>query len=185
MHARIAEEEGSCALKDVAKSIADKMVARHPHVFGDDDRPSLETQNGLWEDIKAHERAEKGETKLLDGIARGLPPMLRALKLQKRAARVGFDWPEIGQVLDKMKEEAEELAVELASENKDQTRIQDEVGDLLFVAINMARKAGVDPEIALQNCNRKFESRFSYVEEQGVTKHKNFTDVSIDVMEGY
>ena len=184
-HARIAEEEGSFALEDVAKSIADKMVARHPHVFGDDDRPSIESQNELWEDIKARERAQKGETKLLDGIARGLPPMLRALKLQKRAARVGFDWPKIDQVLDKMKEETEELAVELASENRDQTRIQDEVGDLLFVAVNLARKAGVDPETALQNCNLKFENRFNYVEEQVVLKHKTFHDVSLDIMEGY
>ena len=184
-HARIAEEEGSFTLEDVAKSISNKMVARHPHVFGNDDRPSVESQNRLWEDIKARERDQKGETKLLDGIARGLPPMLRALKLQKRAARVGFDWPEIGQVLNKMKEEAEELAVELARENKDQTRIQDEVGDLLFVAINLARKAGVDPETALQNCNLKFENRFNYVEEQVVSKHKNFTDVSLNVMEGY
>ena len=165
--------------------LSDKMVARHPHVFGDDDRPSVESQNGLWEDIKARERAQKGEIKLLDGIARGLPPMLRALKLQKRAARVGFDWPEIDQVFDKMKEEAKELAVELASENKDQTRIQDEVGDLLFVAINLARKAGVDPETALQNCNLKFENRFNYVEEQVVLKHKNFNDVSLNTMEGY
>ena len=105
--------------------------------------------------------------------------------MQKRASRVGFDWPEIDQVLDKMKEEAEELAVELASKNKDQTRIQDEVGDLLFVAVNLARKAGVDPETALQNCNLKFENRFNYVEEQVVSKYKNFTDVSLDVMEGY
>jgi phosphoribosyl-ATP pyrophosphohydrolase len=111
--------------------------------------------------------------------------MLRALKLQKRAARVGFDWPEIDQVLDKMKEEAEELAIELTSENKDQTRIQDEVGDLLFVVVNLARKAGVDPETALQNCNLKFENRFNYVEEKVVSKHKNFTDVSLDIMEGY
>ena len=184
-HARIAEEEGSFALEDVAKSVADKMVARHPHVFGDHDRPSVESQNGLWEDIKARERTQKGETKLLDGIARGLPPMLRALKLQKRAARVGFDWPKIDQVLDKMKEEAEELAVELASENRDQTRIQDEVGDLLFVAVNLARKAGVNPETALQNCNLKFENRFSYVEEQVALNKKKFNEVTLDVMERY
>ena len=184
-HARIAEEEGSFALEDVAKSIADKMIARHPHVFGDDDRPSIESQNGLWEDIKARERAKKGQTKLLDGIARGLPPMMRAMKLQKRAARVGFDWPKIVQVLDKMKEEAEELAVELASENKDQMRIQDEIGDLLFVAVNLSRKAGVDPDTALQNCNKKFENRFRYVEEQIVSKYKNFDGVSLDVMEEY
>ena len=184
-HARIAEEEGSFALEDVAKSIANKMVARHPHVFGDVDRPSVESQNERWEDIKARERAQKGETKLLAGIARGLPPMLRALKLQKRAARVGFDWPKIDQVLDKMREEAEELAVELANENKDQKRIQDEVGDLLFVAVNLARKAGVDPETALQNCNLKFEKRFSYVEEKIALNNKNFDDVSLDVMEEY
>tara|TARA_B100001093_G_scaffold237562_1_gene227613 strand:- start:468 stop:1373 length:906 start_codon:yes stop_codon:yes gene_type:complete len=184
-HARIAEEEGSFTLEDVAKSISNKMMARHPHVFGDDDRPSVHSQNELWEDIKARERALKGETKLLGGIARGLPPMLRALKLQERAARVGFDWPKIDQVMDKMKEEAEELAVELARENTDRTRIQDEVGDLLFVVVNLARKAGVDPETALQNCNFKFESRFNYVEEQVVSKHKNFNNVSLDVMEGY
>ncbi|MDA8717053.1 nucleoside triphosphate pyrophosphohydrolase, partial [Alphaproteobacteria bacterium] len=93
--------------------------------------------------------------------------------------------PKDSRFLDKMKEEAEELAVELTSENKDQTRIQDEVGDLLFVAVNLARKAGVDPETALQNCNLKFEKRFNYVEEQVVSKHKNFNDVSLDVMEGY
>ena len=184
-HARIAEEEGSFALADVAKSIADKMVARHPHVFGNDDRPTVDSQNGLWEDIKARERAEKGETKLLDGIARGLPPMLRALKLQKRAARVGFDWPDIDHVLDKMNEEADELAVELASDTPDQARIKDEVGDLLFVAINLARKAGVDPETALQNCNLKFENRFNYVEEQVELNEKSFDNATLEKMESY
>jgi len=184
-HARIAEEEGSFTLADVAKSISDKMIARHPHVFGSDDRPTMESQNGLWEDIKARERAKRGETRLLDGIARGLPPMLRALKLQKRAARVGFDWPDIDQILQKMNEEAAELRAELARADRDQDRIKDEVGDLLFVAVNLARKAGIDPETALQTCNLKFERRFNYVEEQVELNQDSFENASLDLMERY
>ena len=182
-HARIAEEEGSFALEDVAKSISDKMVARHPHVFGDDDRPSVESQNGLWEDIKARERAQKGEKRILDGIARGLPPMLRALKLQKRAARAGFDWPNVTQALNKLQEEAAELTAELERPTKDQDRIKDEVGDLLFVAVNLARKAGVDPETALQACNKKFEYRFNYIEYNIELNGKKMDDVSLEEME--
>ncbi|MFZ8924032.1 MAG: nucleoside triphosphate pyrophosphohydrolase [Candidatus Puniceispirillaceae bacterium] len=184
-HARIAEEEGSVTLADVAKSISEKMIARDPHVFGSDDRPTMESQNGLWEDIKARERAKRGETRLLDGIARGLPPMLRALKLQKRAARVGFDWPDIDQILQKMNEEAAELRAELARADRDQDRIKDEVGDLLFVAVNLARKAGIDPETALQTCNLKFERRFNYVEEQVELNQDSFENASLDLMERY
>jgi ATP diphosphatase len=182
-HARIAEEEGSFTLADVAKGIADKMVFRHPHVFANDDFPSITSQNELWEDIKERERAEKGEKRILDGIARGLPPMLRALKLQKRAARVGFDWPSVAQVLEKLQEEAAELTAELECPNKDQDRIKDEVGDLLFVAVNLARKAGVDPEIALQACNKKFEYRFNYVEYKVESNGQKLIDTSIEDME--
>ena len=156
-HARIAEEEGSFDLADVAQSISDKMIARHPHVFDDADRPTADAQTGLWEDVKARERAAKGETRLLDGIARGLPPLLRALKLQKRAARVGFDWPDLAQAIDKLQEEAAELTAELDKTAPNQDRIKDEVGDLLFAAVNAARKAGIDPETALQHGNSKFE----------------------------
>jgi len=184
-HARIAEEEGSFDLADVARSISDKMVARHPHVFADADRPTADAQTGLWEDVKARERAAKGETRLLDGIARGLPPLLRALKLQKRAARVGFDWPDLAQVLDKLQEEAAELTVELNKTTPDQDRIKDEVGDLLFVAVNVARKAGIDPETALQHGNSKFEQRFNTVEDMVISKHKNFQNVDLDQMESY
>ncbi len=181
--ARIAEEEGSFTLADVAKSISDKMVIRHPHVFASNNRPSISSQNELWEDIKERERAEKGEKKTLDGIARGLPPMLRALKLQKRAARVGFDWPNVSQVLDKLQEEAAELTAELDCPTKDQKYITDEVGDLLFVAVNLARKAGVDPETALQACNKKFERRFNYVERQVESNGKKLIDTSLKQME--
>ena len=184
-HARIAEEEGSFDLADVARSISDKMVARHPHVFADADRPTADAQTGLWEDVKARERAAKGETRLLDGIARGLPPLLRALKLQKRAARVGFDWPDLAQVLDKLQEEAAELTAELNKTTPDQDRIKDEVGDLLFVAVNVARKAGIDPETALQHGNSKFEQRFNTVEDMVVSKHKAFQNVDLDQMESY
>ena len=184
-HSRIAEEEGSFALEDVAKSISDKMIARHPHVFGSENRPTLAAQSGLWEDIKAQERAKKGEKKTFDGLARGLPPMLRALKLQKRAARIGFDWPDISQILDKLQEEANELVAELEKTNKNQDLIKDEVGDLLFVAINLARKAGVDPETALQNCNIKFERRFNYIEKVIDSKGQKLEKSSLQEMESY
>ena len=182
-HARIAEEEGSFTLADVAKSIADKMIARHPHVFDHDDRPSITSQTELWENLKARERAKKGETRVLDGLARGLPPMLRALKLQNRAARVGFDWANVAQILDKLQEEALELTAELECEDKNQERIKDEVGDLLFVAINLARKTGVDPETALQNCNIKFERRFKYIEETAESIGKKINQLSLGEME--
>ena len=184
-HARIAEEEGSFDLADVARSISDKMIARHPHVFADADRPTADAQTRLWEDVKARERAAKGETRLLDGIARGLPPLLRALKLQKRAARVGFDWPDLAQVLDKLQEEAAELTAELNKTTPDQDRIKDEVGDLLFVAVNVARKAGIDPETALQHGNSKFEQRFNTVEDMVVSNNKTFQNVDLDQMESY
>ena len=184
-HSRIAEEEGSFTFEDVARGICDKMTARHPYVFGSDERPTVDAQNGLWEDIKAKERAVKGETRLLDGIARGLPPMLRALKLQKRAARVGFDWPNISQIIDKMNEETDELMVELEQSPRDQARVADEVGDLLFVAVNLARKAGIDPETALQSCNLKFEQRFNFIEEKAEKINKNLSDMTLEEMEQY
>ena len=127
----------------------------------------------------------KGRTRLLDGIARGLPPLLRALKLQKRAARVGFDWPELAQAIDKLQEEALELTAELNKTAPDQDRIKDEVGDLLFVAVNIARKAGIDPETALQHGNSKFEQRFNTIEDIVVSKHKNFQFIDLDQMETY
>ena len=186
-HARMAEEAGSFDLADVAKGISDKMVARHPHVFGGEDTVTIDQQNQRWEDIKAAERAHRGQTGTLDDIAAGLPPMLRALKLQKRAARVGFDWPEIDQVIDKLHEETAELKAELsgnpADNNRDQARIADEVGDILFVAVNLARKAGIDPETALMGCNSRFEHRFRYIEQESEKYCKNIEDMTLDEME--
>ena len=162
-HAQIADDRGLFGFDDVANAIADKMVARHPHVFGSDSRDkSAAQQTRDWETIKAAERAEKAQTGVLDGVAAGLPALLRAVKLQKRAARVGFDWPEASQVLDKITEEAGELleAVETLPHDK----IEEEFGDLLFVMANLARHMKVDPETALRRANAKFTRRFARIE---------------------
>ena len=182
-HARIAEEEGSFTLADVARSVSNKMINRHPHVFGDDSKPDAARQKQQWEDIKQAERAAKGQNGVLDGIPAGLPPMQRAFKLQKRAAGVGFDWPDIEQLIDKMQEEAAELTAELEATPRDNQRITDEVGDLLFVAVNLARKAGVDPETALIGCNKKFENRFNYIEQNIDKKQKSINDCDLEEME--
>ena len=159
--AKIAEEAGHFDLADIANGISEKMIARHPHIFNEDtDRPTAERQRQIWEEIKAADRVAQGETGVLDGIAVGLSPMLRALKLQKRAASVGFDWPDFRQLREKLLEEAAELEVELTASTIDQHKVIEEVGDILFVAVNIARKAGVDPETALLSCNKKFENRF-------------------------
>ena len=181
--ARIAEEAGLFSLADVARSISDKMVDRHPHVFGDDGRPQLAEQSGRWEAIKAEERARKGHTGILDDVAAGLPPMLRALKLQKRAARVGFDWVNIDDIIAKLHEETAELRAETTCDPVDQARVEDEVGDVLFVTVNLARRAGVDPETALMACNSKFESRFRYIEKNAENSGKNMNDMSLEEME--
>lgn len=163
-HAQIADDRGLFAFDDVANAIADKMVARHPHVFGDESRDkSAEQQTRDWEAIKAAERADKAQTGVLDGVAVGLPALLRALKLQKRAARVGFDWPETTQVLDKIAEESAELVE--AAETLPQDKIEEEMGDLLFVMANLARHLKVDPEAALRRANAKFTRRFARIED--------------------
>ena len=180
---RIAEEAGLFTLADVARSISDKMVDRHPHVFGDESRPEADEQSGRWEAIKAAERARRGKTGILDDIAASLPPMLRALKLQKRAARVGFDWTDIDDIIAKLDEETAELHAEIKKDSVEQDRVIDEVGDVLFVAVNLARRAGVDPETALMGCNSKFEQRFRYIELQAEKIGKSLDELSLDEME--
>ena len=180
---RIAEEAGLFTLADVARSISDKMVDRHPHVFGDESRPGADEQSGRWEAIKAAERARRGKTGILDDIAASLPPMLRALKLQKRAARVGFDWTDIDDIIAKLDEETAELRAEIKKDSVEQDRVIDEVGDVLFVAVNLARRAGVDPETALMGCNSKFEQRFRYIELQAEKIGKSLDELSLDEME--
>lgn len=162
-HTQMGEEAGLFSFASVTQAIADKMVARHPHVFGDESRDkSAEQQTADWERIKAAERADKAEGGTLDGVAVGLPALLRAIKLQKRAARVGFDWPSTDEVVDKIVEEAQELCE--ARDRLTQVEVEEEFGDLLFVMANLARHMKVDPEAALRAANTKFIKRFEAVE---------------------
>lgn len=164
-HARMAEERGAFAFDDVAAAISDKMVQRHPHVFGDAKVDDAAAQTVAWEAQKARERARKagsaGTHSALEGVARALPALLRAQKLQKRAATVGFDWPDIAPVVDKVREELREV---LDTRDEPSDRREEEVGDLLFACVNLARHFGVDAEGALRNANDKFERRFRRVE---------------------
>ncbi|MGO4501998.1 nucleoside triphosphate pyrophosphohydrolase [Dyella sp. 2YAF14] len=166
-HAQMAREAGLFEFADVAHAISDKMLRRHPHVFGDESYDNLDAQKQGWEDIKAAERAAKGEQhddSALAGVSRGLPEWKRALKLQERAAKVGFDWPDEQPVLDKLLEEVDEVRAEFAN-GRDRQRLQDEIGDVLFVMVNLARHADVDFSQALRHANAKFERRFRAMEQ--------------------
>jgi ATP diphosphatase len=156
-HSRIAEEAGQFTLADVVTSISDKMERRHPHIFGD----VAEGGHHLWEVIKAEERGAKGASSALDGVAIGLPALLRAEKLQKRAARTGFDWPDAADAREKILEELAEVDTAESEAHR-----AEEVGDLLFAVVNYARKLGIEPEAALRAGNRKFERRFKAMEER-------------------
>jgi nucleoside triphosphate diphosphatase len=169
-HARIAEEARLFDFADVAAAITDKMVRRHPHVFGDSEIETAAAQSAAWEEHKAKERAAKAEAtgtreSVLDGVALALPALLRAAKIQQRAARIGFDWPEVRPVIAKLAEEIAELEAEIgAGDSVDRARLEDEMGDILFAAANLARKLDIDPEAALRQATRKFERRFRRVE---------------------
>lgn len=161
-HARMAEEQGAFDFSQVAAAISEKMIRRHPHVFGDHAYDDQAAQTAGWEALKAQERKAKAKTGVLDDVPIGLPALTRAVKLTKRAARVGFDWPSTREVLDKLQEEVAELEVEIAAGDKDKAR--EELGDLLFVCANLARKLDVEPEDALRATNAKFSRRFAYIE---------------------
>jgi len=183
-HAQMAAEEGAFTFDDVVRSISDKMVRRHPHVFGDESRDKTpERQTRDWEEIKAAERRAIGEVResALDGVATALPGLTRAVKLQNRAARVGFDWPHRSDVLEKLAEETKELADEIAAGDPD--AIEDEFGDLLFVIANLARHLKVDPEAALRRTNAKFERRFRAIEERLAQVGKSATDSTLEEMD--
>jgi len=155
-HSRMAEEAGHFVFNDVANAISEKMESRHPHIFAD---AHGKMDEGRWEALKAKERADKGSTSALEGVAKALPALSRSDKLQKRAARVGFQWPDIAGPMDKLSEEFEELA----DAKTDEERIM-EAGDVLFVVVNILRRYGVDPEQALRASNGKFETRFQGME---------------------
>ena len=170
-HARMAEEIGAFDFAAVAEAINDKMVRRHPHVFGDAHHRSSAEQTEAWEAIKAQERAAKSAARaasLLDDVPVGLPSLTRAVKLSKRAARVGFVWPSATEVLAKLHEEVAELEAEVAAGDVDKAR--DELGDVLFVCANLARELDIDPEAALRGTNAKFVRRFKFIEAELAAK---------------
>jgi len=166
-YSQIAGEEGHFGFEDVARGICDKMVRRHPHVFSDAEYADDEQLRQAWEARKAEERAGRGarpNASQMDGVARALPALIRAEKLQKRAAGVGFDWPDARGAFDKTREELDEVQAEMKS--GDESRLQDELGDLLFAMVNVVRLLGMDAEQALSRANEKFERRFRHMEQQ-------------------
>jgi tetrapyrrole methylase family protein/MazG family protein/ATP diphosphatase len=166
-HARMAEEAGAFSFADVARAINDKMVRRHPHVFGEARHRSAAEQTVAWETIKAGERSAKagaGPASLLDDVPVALPALTRAVKLSRRAARVGFVWPSAAEVLAKLREEVAELEAEVGAAEIDRARVADELGDVLFVCANLARDLDIDPEAALRGTNAKFVRRFRFIE---------------------
>lgn len=185
-YAQLAKEEGRFDFHTIANGIAEKMIFRHPHVFGGEKGPdTADDQVSAWEALKAQERANKGQTattapkSALDGVARALPALTRAYKLQKRAARVGFDWDDATGALDKIDEEIKELRDELCPD-ADADRLEDELGDLLFSCVNVARKLGVDPEQALRRGSKKFESRFRAIEDSLSADGKTVAETPLD-----
>ncbi|MBZ9916426.1 MULTISPECIES: nucleoside triphosphate pyrophosphohydrolase [unclassified Mesorhizobium] len=193
-HARMAEEAGEFAFGDVVQAITTKMIRRHPHVFGDEQARSAGMAKGMWEKIKAQEKAEKRSARLargldpedngkgfLDSVPVALPALTRALKLQEKAARVGFDWSEAAPILDKIEEEIRELREALA---KGQTaEIKDEFGDMLFAVVNLGRHLKLDSEAALSGTNEKFRSRFHYVEQALEKSGSSLEKADLDEME--
>jgi len=186
-YAQMAEESGTFDFDDVARGISSKMLRRHPHVFGDKAVASQAEQNREWEVYKAAERetraaAEGRAPSALDDVALALPALMRAEKLQRRAARVGFDWPDTAPVIDKVFEEIEEVRAELSDDGSADGRIE-EIGDLIFSCVNLARHAGVDAEAALRQANDKFEHRFRGVEAALASEGKSTDTASLDEME--
>ena len=185
-YGQMAREEGCFDFEAITLGICEKMERRHPHVFGQAVIATAGEQTRQWEAQKAAERAKKAgadrPASALDGVSTALPALSRAAKLQARAGRVGFDWPEPAQVLDKIEEEIGEVRAEL-TQTIDADRLEDEVGDLLFACVNLARKLKIDPETALRRGNRKFERRFHYIERSLASEGRRPEEASLEEME--
>jgi ATP diphosphatase len=182
-HAQIAADKGLFAFADVVEAICEKMIRRHPHVFGTSTERGHGGRMANWEADKARERAAKGQASAMDGVTAALPALTRADKLAKRAAGVGFDWNDPERVWEKLQEELDETREAVASGVHD--RIEDELGDVLFVVCNLARHYGVDPETALRRTNAKFERRFRAVEAAAARDGHGLADVTLSRMEEY
>ena len=185
-HSTIATERGDFTIDDVAAGVAKKLILRHPHVFSDTKLESAQAVLDNWDELKANERAASGKPKkiseyLLDEVPVHFPALLEGLKLTKKAAKVGFDWAHPDQVFSKLHEEIGELRS--AIEQKDEENINEEIGDLLFVVVNLARKLGVEPETALKKTNRKFRKRFKFIEDELKTRGKKFEQSNLEEMD--
>lgn len=176
-HSQMAEEEGSFTFDDVVEAVNAKMIRRHPHVFGDEQARSAELAKTFWEDNKARERKDQPSQGILDSVPLALPGLTRAFKLQAKAAKVGFDWPSVGNVYDKIAEEIEEF------KTAPEERRAEEFGDILFALANVARHLGIDPEAALRKTNQKFTHRFAYIEEQLAERGKTPSDSDLEEMD--
>ena len=184
-HAQMASEQGAFNFNDVAQSIVDKMIRRHPHVFGTQKNQDPKQLKIAWESQKAQERAAKAgtqtQTSAMDDVALSLPALMRAEKVQKRAARVGFDWPNAEPIWDKLVEESAEVREAIAA--NDQSAVEDELGDLLFTVVNLARHQKVDPEVALRKANKKFEKRFRLVESLAAHKGQVLEQMEVNELD--
>lgn len=178
-HAQMAEEEGSFSFDDVIEAVCTKMIRRHPHVFGDEEARSAKLAKGFWEDMKSRERAGKPDGGVLASVPQALPGLTRAVKLQSKAAKVGFDWPSVDDVYDKIAEEVAEFRA--APDDKK----PEEYGDLLFAVANLARHLGIDPEAALRAANAKFERRFAHIEARLAETGRRPADSSLAEMDAF
>lgn len=184
--AKIAQDRGVFEIRNVVGAIHSKMVRRHPHVFGDAVMETADDVLKNWDELKRTERKAAGKDHpkgLLDSVSGHLPALLEAHSLTDRASRVGFDWPSLEPVLEKLEEELGELREEIAAEERDRARVEDEVGDLLFAAVNVARQLGVDPETALKRSNRKFRRRFAHVERGLEGQGRSTKEATLDEMD--
>lgn len=193
-HAQMADEEHLFNFADVVEGVTKKMIRRHPHVFGDENGDKPEMVKGIWERIKSEEKAEKAErrasmglsemvVRYLDDVPSGFPALMEAEKIQKRASKVGFDWGDPIPVLDKIREEADELQAELTADTPDRDRIEDELGDTLFALANLARHLDIDPEAALKRTNYKFRTRFASIEDHAAANDTSLEAMSLADME--
>ena len=172
-HTDLAAERGAFTLEDAAHHTCEKLIRRHPHVFGDGDAVDTGAVLRQWEQIKREEKGDRAS--IMDGIPRALPALIRAANIQKKAGRVGFDWPDTAGVIDKFREELAELSVELDS--GDPKKLEHEIGDILFTAVNMARKLGVEPELALEHANQRFIARFQHMEKSAAARDRKLEDL--------
>ncbi len=195
-HARMAEEEDAFAFGDVVEAITKKMIRRHPHVFGDDEQKAAGFPEGTWDRIKEEEKQERKQQRsqmgipdkqprFLDEVPSTFPALTEAEKLQHRASKVGFDWGAAEPVLDKIKEELEELTIEVMADTPDRSKIEDELGDVLFAIANLARHLEIQPEAALKRTNAKFRRRFAHIEDAAKTQQRALKDLSLDEMENH